>query len=1093
MGNTGHIRFWPPREPLLLTILLFLGVVSNYLSFPLFFGVDFLFGSIFSLIVLSIYGLAWGALASIIISGYTYFLWGHPYAVIIFSLEIIFVGICLIKPRFSMLQCVALFWIVLGAPSVFFFYHLVMEMDYTSTFLVMLKQCTNGVFNAIIATLLINFWPALRSRVHVGESKTVPIREILFNFMVVLVFFSVLAVMVIEGRIAKWRMESDVATNLRAVSSDLSGHLQLWFAQHMHGVTELASMAGQRSLEDWRTLQKLTEATSRMFPDFHNMYIADAGGTTVTFFPPVNEKGESTIGLNFSDRDYYKKLKTDRKPVLSKVFQGRGGVFSPIITLSAPVIVEGKFKGFALAALDLTKLRKILEAYSRQGHYKVTLIDVGNRIIASNVSERAPMADFNNRQVGEIEAIDASFFLWTPTGQDLPAMTRYKRSWYIYEEVISPDLPWKILIESPVAGQQMVLFRLYSRYLTTILICTAVTFLLASIISTGLASPLTHLAYWTERMPDPRRLSEPDTPVLPRSYIAEIDSLVRNFEATSHTLRSNFIELNSRSKETERINRALQTKIDELEMARQALKEAEHRYRTFFEQSPDAVVIIDPETTLPLEFNDNVLDLLGYTREEFSNLEIHRYYADENQKEVQQRIHKTLEQGREQHETNMRTKDGSIINVLVNMQVIELLSKQMLHVIFRDVTEKRNLEAQLLQSQKMEAVGVLAGGIAHDFNNLLQAILGYSQFLLLDRQENMPGYTELSEIVRASEKGAELVRQLLIFSRKARIRMRPLDLNQEIETLGRIWARTFPRMIEIEFHLDYTLKPINADQIQIEQVLMNLAVNARDVMPDGGNLAITTKNVELGVEYGHVNPEARPGNYVMLSMTDTGVGIDPESQEHIFEPFYTTKATGKGTGLGLAIVYGIVKSHGGFITCRSEAGEGTTFEIFLPALEDAVLPVPEERSLNLFHGSETILLIEDEVPIQDLGRRILERFGYTVLAAANGVEALDIFQRERSKIDLVILDLIMPEMDGITCFKHLRELEPDVKIVITSGYNPDQKTKDSLVKQADGFISKPFEMGQMLTVVQQVIDNDSPGDPDKNISKKINAPAGSTS
>ena len=208
----------------------------------------------------------------------------------------------------------------------------------------------------------------------------------------------------------------------------------------------------------------------------------------------------------------------------------------------------------------------------------------------------------------------------------------------------------------------------------------------------------------------------------------------------------------------------------------------------------------------------------------------------------------------------------------------------------------------------------------------------------------------------------------------------------------------------------------------------------------------------------------------MLSMADTGVGLDPESKEHIFEPFYTTKKTGQGTGLGLAIVYGIVKSHGGFISCRSVAGKGTTFEIFLPAIEEAILPAPEERDLNLFHGSETVLLVEDEESVQDLGRRILERFGYTVITAGNGVEALDIFRSERAKIELVILDLIMPEMDGIACFRYLRELDPDLKIIITSGYNPDQKTKDSLTKKADGFVSKPFDMGQMLKVVQQVLE-----------------------
>jgi PAS domain S-box-containing protein len=389
--------------------------------------------------------------------------------------------------------------------------------------------------------------------------------------------------------------------------------------------------------------------------------------------------------------------------------------------------------------------------------------------------------------------------------------------------------------------------------------------------------------------------------------------------------------------------------------------------------------------------------------------------------------------------------------------------------------EKQEILAQLLHAQKMEAVGILAGGIAHDFNNLLQAVHGYAQLLLLSKQQGDPGYRELHEIVRAAGRGGELTKQLLTFGRRVESKRQPLDLNHEVLQVKRILERTIPKMIEIDVDLAPDLKAIDADPVQVEQVLMNLAVNARDAMPNGGRLTVTTQNVVLSGRFGLLDGALLPGEYALLAMSDTGQGMDAETLEHIFEPFYTTKGPGRGSGLGLAMIYGIVKNHSGHISCRSELGRGTTFSIYLPVVGAQTRPAAASQAhFPLQGGSETILLVDDEEPLRDLGKQILARFGYTVVTAANGETGLEIYRGKCHDIDLVILDLIMPGMGGTRCLEELLAFNPKVKILIASGHTPEGPTQLALGSGACGFVAKPFEVSGILRAVRAVLDADRP-------------------
>ena len=401
---------------------------------------------------------------------------------------------------------------------------------------------------------------------------------------------------------------------------------------------------------------------------------------------------------------------------------------------------------------------------------------------------------------------------------------------------------------------------------------------------------------------------------------------------------------------------------------------------------------------------------------------------------------------------------------------LHLTQDEIAHKTAGDLLE---LSRQLFQAQKMEAVGTLAGVVAHDFNNILQVVLGYSELLLAEKGEHDPARADLQKMNQAAQKGADLVRRLLSFSRKAEFNPRPVDLNHQIEQLEKMLTRTIPRMIKIRLNLADGLSRVNADPTQMDQVLMNLAVNARDAMPEGGDLLIETANVFLHEDFARMHLGLKSGEYVLLSVSDTGHGMDEETSEHIFEPFYTTKERGKGTGLGLAMVYGIVTQHGGRIDCYSEPGHGTTFKIYLPALaEDRDQLEKTKSELVAGGGTETILLVDDEELVRDLGKRILERAGYSVLTVANGKEALHLYGREMEKISLVILDLIMPEMGGKQCLEELLRVDRNIRVLIASGFAANGQTKEAIETGARGFVGKPYNVKQMLKAVREVLDSE---------------------
>jgi two-component system cell cycle sensor histidine kinase/response regulator CckA len=503
-------------------------------------------------------------------------------------------------------------------------------------------------------------------------------------------------------------------------------------------------------------------------------------------------------------------------------------------------------------------------------------------------------------------------------------------------------------------------------------------------------------------------------------------------------------------------------------------KRAEGRLRLMadmLDAAPTSVVVHDADGRI-LYGNRNAFELHGHSPEEFLRLNLRDFLPADAQALLLTRIRQIQEAGQTSFEVSHLRKDGSAFPLRIHARTAEWEGRPVILSVQTDLTERKQLEDQLRQAHKMEAIGRLAGGVAHDFNNILMVINGYSHLLLLDLPADNPMRTQLEEIKKAGDRAAALTRQLLVISRKEVIERKVLSLNDTVNAMEQLLRRLIGENIGLNVRLAADLWRAKADPAQLEQLLLNLAANARDAMPNGGELTIETANAELGEEQSLWHEQVAPGRYVMLNVSDTGIGMDAETRYRIFEPFFTTKERGKGTGLGLAIIHGIVKQNDGHIWLYSEPGHGTIFKIYLPCAEeeDKTSSEPAEASITTLRGTETVLLVEDEAAVRVMVREALGSCGYRVLEALDGEEAVQIAKGHSGAIQLLISDMIMPRMGGRELAEKFLVLCPGAKVLLISGY-PDRAAADGgTLRAGRNYLQKPFTLQALTCCVREILD-----------------------
>jgi len=556
----------------------------------------------------------------------------------------------------------------------------------------------------------------------------------------------------------------------------------------------------------------------------------------------------------------------------------------------------------------------------------------------------------------------------------------------------------------------------------------------------------------------------------------EVKGRLRNLDQLI-SLRTN--ELVASNEELKSANERLKREIADRINIENAWRLSEERFTKAFRASPIPMSILSLKHETFMDANQGFVELTGFKLEELlgQKAEGFNFWADFND-------HATLLQKLSDHKSiqklprKLRHRAGQNRDTLFSAELFELGGEPFILTIVQDITEQTKLENQLRQSQKMEAVGQLAAGVAHDFNNILTVVQGLASVLLANRPPESKDRKPLETIVTASDRAARLVRQLLTFSRRQIFHPKPIDFGSNLAVLSEMLPRLLGENITLKIPAPADLPMINADAVMMEQMLMNLSLNARDAMPNGGQLTIMAEEIEVTAAAPRENQDAYSGHFVCLSVKDTGCGMAPEVLAHVFEPFYTTKPVGKGTGLGLATVYGIAQQHRGWVEVQSEEAKGSCFKVFIPALAEggrpAAAPQPQSSATG---GSETILLVEDEEPVRKFVSDVLRSHGYSVLTADSGPSALEEFARRDRKIDLLLTDMVMPGgLSGRELARKLLSEMPGLRVIYTSGYSPGLARNDLSLLEEGNFLAKPYVPSKLLQMVRRSMDRLPPAD-----------------
>ncbi|MCK9376105.1 MAG: PAS domain S-box protein [Syntrophobacterales bacterium] len=617
----------------LLAALTILGFLGNYYSLPLFFGADFLFGSIAVLLILYFYGLGYGLIAAVIINIYCYFLWGHPYGSLNFILEALFVGYLLRSGRKNLFLLDAAFWVFVGLPLVVLEHAVVMQMGTTITSFIILKQAINGMFNALLATLCITYLPLDKILDPTQTRRTFSLHETLFNLLAALALFPALMLTVVEIRQEMKEIKGHMEAQLRGVTADVQSHLNFWYFRHLHAVTELAIWAGNSTMTPSTELQRNTEVLRQAFTDFAALHVENAQGTAIAFARTPQEKPGFGIGLNFADRVWFQEARAQKRPILSDVFVGNRAVFSPIVVIAVPILRDQEFLGTASGVLNLNRLAFILEPYKKFWGVNLTVTDSHGHIIASTISARRPMDRLDSLKIEGSQLNQGAVYHRFPSDENLPSMTRWQKSFYVQETRMSSKIPWTLVLEAPVSPLQQKLYAIYIQNLSIMALLIVCVLLLAPPLSRWLANPLEKLAKVTSDMP--YQLKQHRDIAWPKSSANEMAVLINNFQSMALILEQNFEALETRGTELARANEELRREFAEREQAEKSLRESEQRFRDIALNASEWIWEVNAQGKYTYS-NAVGEKLLGYPIEDILTKHFYDFFHPEDREELKQ-------------------------------------------------------------------------------------------------------------------------------------------------------------------------------------------------------------------------------------------------------------------------------------------------------------------------------------------------------------------------------------------------------------------------------------------------------------------------
>lgn len=1052
-----------PKTIIIAAVLAVLGFAGNYLALPIAYGVSFIFGSIFSIIAIVLLGIRWGLAVAIVSASYTVILWNHPYAVIIFTMEALWLAVAIRKGKSNLVLIDALYWLSIGSLLVALFYGAIMGLNAQSVIMIILKQSINGLFNTLIASLIL-YLPFI-AKLTGKTSNKYSYKNVIFNVICVFLLFPMLSLLLFQNYRENIALNKQIAISVKAESVQIEDELAHWIATHLRAIDTIAQLGSSYGLSPSEKYQKELKQIKNLFPDFHNIYLANAEATTIAFYPATNDRDESTIGLDFSDRPYFKQLAQTGQPVISDVFTGRGGTFQPIFTLSSPVMIDNQLSHFALGAINLQRLQENLNIHAEKTSLVITILDsVGNIVISSDRS-RIPLEKLAEFQGNNLKTELPGIFLHVPGAKTNISNMQIWKNGYYFSNVAITGTQWKLQIEYPLAPMQAQLYASAISGLAAVALLLLPMIFIAFVLSKRLISPLQSLADISADLPNRIENNEPIS--WPKTNIAEVEMLLTNFQKASQALGSRIGGLNNR-----------------LSLATDAAEIGVWDYYLL-----ENKLIWDKWMYL----------LFGIPEDDFTGgFEAWQSVLHPDDKERNEELFKQALKGEKNFDTEFRIiwPSGEIRHIKAKGQVKcdENGNPVRMIGINYDITERKLALEELRKAVNKaevanEAKSEFLANMSHEIRTPMNGVLGMIN-LLINTPLN-PLQNKFAITVKSSaESLLNIINDILDFSKveAGKLELEPLDFDfntliEEFITTVSLSAHEKGLRLICPVNHDQHLW-INADAGRIRQILMNLV----------GNAIKFTEHGDITIVYSQQTLTASRTR-LSIEISDTGIGLSEEEQNNLFERFSqadgsTTRSYG-GTGLGLAISKQLVELMDGEIGVNSTLGKGSSFWFTLD-LANTLAPkqgidetgmaakieskIEGSKKVSLEHPlmKGKILVVEDNATNQLVAQLQLESLGMQVVLVANGREAIHVLQQQ--PFDLVLMDCQMPVMDGFEASRLIRDTQSTVLdraipiIAMTANAITGDREK-CIAAGMNDYISKPVEPEILEQKLQQWLPN----------------------